>query len=127
LAAHLGGFGGGLVALAEEVEDAVDDHAMELLLERHAEPDGVLPYPVDTDHDVARDKTTRDIVEGDDIGIGVVVEVLPIDAEEVLVVAKKIVDVANLLSATHDDLGDPTLDSFGVGQVEIHSLRGEAD
>ena len=81
MSAHLRCFGVGLVSLSEEVEHPMDDDAMQFLLERHSKMRSILPYPVDTNHYVARDKVGHHIVKSDDVGIGVVIEVLLIDSK----------------------------------------------
>ena len=127
LTAHLSGFVGRLVSLPEEVEHAVDENAVEFLLERDAKREGILPYPVDADENVARDEVGGDIVEGDDVGVGVVVKELTVDLKDVVIVAEEVGDVADLLATPTDYLGDPLTHLLGHRELEIYILTGKAD
>ena len=68
----------------------MDYDTVEFLLERHSKFFGVLPYPINTNHNVTRNKVGSDIVESDNIGICIVIQELPIDLEQTLVITKKI-------------------------------------
>ena len=73
----LGGFHqltltGAFVVEAAEVEDAVDDDAVQFLVVRLAELLGVGAHGVERDDEVAADGVAFAIVEGDDVGVVVV-------------------------------------------------------
>ena len=89
----------------------MDDDTVQLLLESAAEILGVLPYPVDAYQNVARNDVAFHIVESDDVGISIVVEVLAVDLQNIFVVAKKVTDVPYPLFLFLHHLGDPFFES----------------
>ena len=87
-----------LVVDAAKVQDAMDDGAMQLLVVRLAELLGVGAHGVEANEEVARDLIAARIVEGDDVGVVVVLQILPVHLQNLLIRAKDVADVARLLA-----------------------------
>lgn len=104
---HDSSVGIGLIALTKEMKDAMDKDTAQFDIERHIERKGIVGHTFDTNHNIARDKIRGNIVEGDDVGIGVVAEVLLVDLEEVLVGTEEVVDVTDTCAAVGDDSSNP--------------------
>ena len=65
-------------------------HPVEFLLEILAQIAGILGHPVHADEHLAADDVVLPIVETDDVGVGVVIQILDIEFEKLLVAAKKL-------------------------------------
>ena len=87
---HVGFFFRRFIRITAKVEYAVDHHAMQLLLERHAKLQCIIPYPVNADKNITFDQRRFCVREGNDICVGIVVEVFLIEVIEILVAAKDI-------------------------------------
>ena len=89
------GFGfRGLVALSGEVQNAVDDDAVQFVGKRFAELLCIGADCVKADDDVSVEQRQCAAVKSDDVGVVVVPEKLPVNGEDVLIVAKQVVDIA---------------------------------
>ena len=80
------------VVNAAEVENAVDDDAMQFGIVVSAKKLGVGANGVEADEQVATQFVALAIVEGDDVGIVVVLQVLAVHLQYFLVVTEKIGD-----------------------------------
>lgn len=87
---------GSLVVDAAKVEDAVDDDTVELFVVGTAELVGISKDGVERDEDVAADGLALTVVEGDDVSIVVMPQILVVDFEYLLVVDKHVSDLAYL-------------------------------
>ena len=96
------------------MEDAVDDDATELLVVGLAELLGVAAHRVYGDDDVAVDGVALGIVEGDDVGVVVVVEVGAVDFQNPLVGDKHVADVAHALAVGGSHAPNPCGDGSFV-------------
>ena len=105
----------------------MNDDTMQLMFEWHFKFLCILPYPIDTNHNIARDEVGCHMVKSDDVGISVMVEVLPIDPKKVLIVAKEIRDVSHPLLATLDNFGDPFFNFFCLLELEIYILDSKTN
>ena len=84
---------GRLVALAGEVQHAVDENASEFVVKTCAYHLCVRPHGIQRDKDVAVEGVGGGVVEGDDVGVVVVAQELPVYFQLALVGAEDIVDV----------------------------------
>lgn len=100
-------FAGAFVVDAAEVEDAVDDDAVKLLVVGGAETGGIVrgdellavrQHGVEADDHVATEDVGMDVVEGDDVRIVVVAKELVVDDKDVLVVAERVAQRAHALA-----------------------------
>ena len=71
----------------------------------HVEQFGILLHAVDGDENVAADGFVLDEVESDDVGEGVVTQILLVEFGEVFVVAENDVDFANVFFVLVDEVG----------------------
>ena len=81
--------------------------AVELVFVRLAVFGGVVGYAVGRNKQVTADKGELSVGKGDDIGKGIVLEVLQIDGVEVVVGAEDISKLTELPVAKGNDLGNP--------------------
>lgn len=77
-----------LVVDSTQVQNAMHHHTVELLLIGLAQLLGIGTYGVDTDKEVAAYFVTSRIVKGDNVRIVVMLQVLPVDFQDFLVVTK---------------------------------------
>lgn len=103
----------------------MDNHAMEFLFERHIKEAGILFHTLGADKDIARDDIPRDIVESDDVGVSIVIEISAVNVDEVVVVAEKVVHLPYPLAMGSDDIGNPIFHLFGIYEVEMDVLGGK--
>ncbi len=89
---------GSLIVDAAEMEYAVDDGAMQLLIVFGGKLLAIAPHGVEADEEVATDDVALGVVEGDDVGVVVVLQELAVDLEDTLVVAEDVAHVAHLLA-----------------------------
>ena len=115
LTAHLGGILLRLVLETTQMQHPVGNHPKQLLLKRHPKLDGILAHPFHTDIDVTVKEITLHIVECDDVGERVVLKILQIELEEILIIAKDIVDIPDLLAVVFGQTGEPPLVLHLVG------------
>ena len=109
LTAHLSGILLRLVLETTQMQHPVGNHPKQFLLKRHPEQDGILAHPFHTDIDVAVEPVTLHIVERDDVGERVVLKILQVELEEILIIAKDIVDIPDLLAVVFGQTGEPPL------------------
>lgn len=110
-----------LVIDATEVEDAMDDDAVEFVVVGFSEEFGIGAHGVEADHDVSIDDVFFIVVESDDIGIKVVTEVLVVDLEYLLVVNKHISHLAHTTSVAGSYGPDP-----GIGGALLYGGHAHA-
>ena len=82
------------VFYAAQVEDAVYDDAVQLVFEALSVFLGVAFDGVEADEYVAAYPVAFGVVEGDDVGVVVVLQVLPVDFQDAAVVAKDVADLS---------------------------------
>src|SRR5690606_20261097 len=86
-----------LISITAKVEDAVDDDAMQFIPFGHIEFQRILPHPVNADENIARDNIILlTAIKRNDIRIGIMLEVLLIDFQEISVATEDDTDFANL-------------------------------
>ncbi len=83
---------------ATKVENAVDDDTIQLFVIRHALLFGIGAHGIERDEEVAREAVALTIVESDDVGVVVVLEILAIDFQNFLIVAEYIGNIAHTFS-----------------------------
>lgn len=88
----------------------MDNDTVQFLIEGGIEELSILFDALNTDHNIARYEVAFDIVKGDNIGIGVVVEVGAVNLNEVGIIAEKITDVTYLFILSFDNVGNPFFD-----------------
>ena len=115
LTAHLGGILLRLVLETTQMQHPVGNHPKQLLLKRHPKLNGILAHPFHTDIDVAVEPVTLHIVERDDVGERVVLKILQVELEEILIIAKDIVDIPHLFAVVFGQTGEPPLVLHLVG------------
>ena len=86
------------VFYAAQVEDAVYDDAVQLVFEALSVFLGVAFDGVEADEYVAAYPVAFGVVEGDDVGVVVVLQVLPVDFQDAAVVAKDVADLSGSFS-----------------------------
>ena len=118
LTAHLGSIPLRLVLETTQMQHSVGNHPEQLLLKSHPELDGILAHPFDTDINVAVELVTLHIVERDDVGERVVLKVLEVKLEEILIIAKDIVDISYFLTMVFSQTREPPLILHLVGQIK---------
>ena len=96
-----------LVLKTAKVEQSVSENPKQLFIESHPENAGVFAHPFHTDIDVAVQEITLHIVESDDVGEGVVLQILEVELKQIVVVAKDVIDVAQLFSVSGGKGGHP--------------------
>ena len=69
-------------------------HAVQLLIRLFAKLQGVAPYGIGADEEVAADFVSGGVVKGDDVGVIVMVQILAVYFQYLLIVAKNIGNVA---------------------------------
>ena len=122
LAPHLTGLIVAFVTLSKKVQHTVDYDTMQLVDKRYTEFFGILPHPLYTNHYVTRNQTSCHIVKSNNIGVSVMVKILPIDLQQVLIVTKEVVDVADLLITSFYHFGNPFLHFLCLRHRKISRL-----
>ena len=74
-----------MVVVTDQVQDAMDNHAIKFVLELGPIEGGVLPDGIHADEQVAADSVALAIVERDDVGEVIVLQVLHIHVQDVVV------------------------------------------
>ena len=90
------------------MEYAVYDDTQQLVVVRLAEELGVRAYGVERDDEVAVDDIAVGVVEGDDVGVVVVAEILAVHLENLLVVAEEIAYLSHSSAVRGCNLPDPS-------------------
>lgn len=88
-------FAGTLVVDAAQVQDAVDDDAEKFCFIRGFKLHGVGPYGIQADEQVARQPFPFTVVEGDDICIIIVLQVLSVHLQNLFVRAEYVGNFAH--------------------------------
>ena len=117
---HTGRVGLGFIALTEQVEHSVDDDTMKFAVEGGGKCLCVFLDAFDTDKYVARDEAFFNIVEGDDVGLGVVVEVGLVDSEQVSIGTEEVGDVPYPAAGFADDFRNPLFDLQFMFEAEVY-------
>ena len=103
-------------------------HSSEFFLEINPVFPGIFSYPFGADENVPRKNVANTVVKTNDVGIGVVVQVLLIDLQKVFVVAENKTYFLQLLVFRSDDSFQPCFISrlllkFKVGlRIKINDL-----
>src|SRR5690606_39721975 len=85
------------IPVAAKMQDAVYDHTVQLVALRHPEFQCIFLYPVDTDEDIAVDDVIPfTTIKRNDIGIRVVLQVLPVDFQKISIAPKDEADISGL-------------------------------
>ena len=79
-----------LVVDAAQVQDAMDDDAVQLGVIRGIELFGIGAHRVEADKQVARNAVSFGIVEGDDVGVIIVLQVLAVHLQYLLIGAEDV-------------------------------------
>ena len=96
-----------LVLKTAKVKQSVSENPKQFFLESHPVDDGIFAHPFHTDIDVAVQEVTLHIVERDDVGESIVLQILEVELEQIVVVAKDIIDVAQLFTMSGGQGGQP--------------------
>ena len=107
LAAHFRRIPLRLILETAKVEQSVSENPKQLFIESHTENVGVFAHPFHTDIDVAIEEVTLHIVERDNVGEGIVLQILEIELEQIVVVTKDVIDVAQLFTMSGGQGGQP--------------------
>ena len=99
-----------LVVDATEVQDAMDDDAMELTLVGLVELLRIRAHGVEADDDVAGYLVAFGIIKGNDVGVIVVSQELAIASENTLVIDEFVADRTQSLAMKLGDLTNPGAD-----------------
>ncbi len=119
-----------LILKTAKVEQSVSENPKQLFIESHPENVSVFAHPFHTDIDVAVQEITLHIVESDDVGEGVVLQILEVELKQIVVVAKDVIDVAQLFSVSGGKGGQPlfihhllTKLETGLGVKKYHNEK----
>ena len=102
-------------------------NTVQLLFKRNTILAGILPHPICTNHYVTGNKPSCDIIERDNISIGIMCEIMPINLEEILIITKKVVDITHRLSTLFYHLRKPLTYFFWIGKLKISGLGGKSN
>ena len=112
---------------AAEMQNAMNDDAVQLLFIGKTQSFGVCANRVEADEEVAADEfRTAAVVEGDDVGVVVVLQELTIDAEYFFVIDEYVVDVASATAIGSRYGTDPRCDDSLVDgrHLDVYGLEG---
>ena len=87
-----------LVVDATQVKDAVYDHAMQFLLICGANLLAVASHGIQRDEKVTTYNILLSIVESDDVGVIVVLQVLTVYLKDLFIIAENVGNISNLLA-----------------------------
>ena len=87
-----------LVVDAAQVQDAVNDDTMQLVVVGLAELLGIGAHSIERDDNIAVDDIALIVIEGDDIGVIIMAQILVVDLENLLVVYKHVAHLAHFAS-----------------------------
>ena len=115
-----------LVIDSAEVQNAVDDDTVQLLLVGLVEPLGIEAHGVEADEEVARDDSGCTVIKGDDVCVVVVLQKLAVDAQDFLIIHKDVGDVAHLATVGGSHSLNPSHDGSLVDgrERDIDGLEG---
>lgn len=103
------------------------DHAVEFGFEGSAKCLGVVPYTINADIDLSQGGRAGRQVEGDDIGVIVVLQVLAVDVEESLVAAENIIEGLQFLTFFTEQAFDLGFQSIPVFQCKALGFEEETN
>ena len=117
---------GTFVVDAAEVENAVDDDAVEFLFVGGTYVFGIRAHGVEGDEEVAADFISLRVVEGYDVGVIIVLEELTVDLQDFLIVHKDVSDGATTLAVclchgAYPSSGGRLVD---IGEGEVDAVVG---
>ena len=123
---HNGAFAGSFVVDAAQVQHAVYDNTVQLLVVLSALLLGVGAHGVERYHDVAVQPVALCVVEGDNVGVEVVLQVLPVHLQYLLVVGEEIAYLAYPLAVGGGHSLNPFRGGapFDVGHLYVLSVVG---
>ena len=111
-----------LVVDATEMQDAMDDDAMEFALIGLIELLGIGAHGVEADNNIARNLIALGIIEGDDVGVIVVSKELAIAIENTLVVDELVANFAQPLAMELGNLANPCADVTATNSRHCNAL-----
>ena len=106
--------------MSGEMQQSVDDDAMQFVGEGSVHLLGIAGYGIEGDIDVAVHTRTRGIIKSNDVGVVVVLEELAIDRKDLLVVAEDIMEFAHGKTILRSHGTNPTLDLRNVERREFY-------
>ena len=114
------------VFVESEEENAVNDDTVQLFVVFLLKQFSIRTDSVQRDDQIAIHHIAFVIVEGDDIGIVVVSQILAIDGKNMLVVTKQIAHLADLLAVGGCNTTNPSrrLATLDVGELDVFSVIG---
>ena len=74
-----------MVIVADEVQQAVHDDAIELIRKLRPVKSGILPHGIYGDEKVSGEAVSLAVIEGDDIGIIIVLQIFYIDIQYIII------------------------------------------
>lgn len=91
-----------------EVEQAVGQYPAHFLPGRNAQLPGIIGYALNADKDVAFDFASGlALIERDDVGVVIVLEVVAVNLQQVLVGAENVVQITHGIPLTFGLLAEP--------------------
>ena len=111
-----------LVVDATEMQDAMDDDAMEFALVRLIELLGIGAHGVEADNNIARNLIALGIIKSDDVGVIVVSKELAIAIENTLVVDELVANFAQPLAMELGNLANPGADVTSANSRHCNAL-----
>ena len=123
---HLFPFAGALVVDAAEMQNAMNDDAVQFLIVREVKVLGIGTDGIQADEEVATDDCTFCVVKGDDICVIIVLQELTVDAQDFLVIHKDVCNFSHPASIRDSNSSDPSSDGGLVnsGQGDVDGLKG---
>lgn len=92
---------------AHEVEHAMNEHTVEFVVIVFTQHLGIGAHGIEGDVEVACQHCSCTIIKGDDVGVVVVLEILPISGEYLFVIAEDIVDFSQSAIVLRSDTAQP--------------------
>ena len=74
-----------MIVVADKMKKPVDDHAVKLIIKFGSELDGILPHAVNADEKITGKPVALALVEGNDIGEIVMMQVAKIHIKNVII------------------------------------------
>ena len=105
----------------------MDYYTVELVVERDLLSSCVFPNTWNADVDVAFEGCSITKSESNDIGVGVVIEVLLIDGEEILIAAKDVIKVSDVGGCCFCNFLNPGRRFSGFRKLESRPFVEEVD
>jgi hypothetical protein len=98
---------GALILEPAEMEDTMDDHTVQFFGVLVAKELGIATHRIKADEHVPRDHIPLTLVEGDDIGIVVMIEKVLIGLQDALITTELVAELADTAVIAGSDLTDP--------------------